>query len=134
MVATPNVFQLPWESELPGTSVDIRHADLDDPLGGVVRFTGALVAPVDVVVGKCAWEASLLSRCIDSSFGGAQVPVPSLHDLVLLKIAAGGPQDLADATELASDDPGVASRLRTIFDTLPEALRRDVETFLGRPS
>jgi hypothetical protein len=45
-----------------GASVEIRRGDDADPLAGVVRVSSPGERPVDVVVGKGAWQASLLSR------------------------------------------------------------------------
>lgn len=130
IVATRGVFDLAWETELPGVAVDRRRADYDDPIGGVVRFNAPGQSPVDLVVAKWKWEAAVLSRSTEISFAGTTVPVPRLTDLVLLKIAAGGPQDLADATELVTYDADVKDHLGAIVNDLPSQLQADVTTFL----
>jgi hypothetical protein len=87
------------------TRVDIRRGDIDDPLGGVVRIEQTSQRPVDVVLGKHAWQREMLSRA-EPVPGGPPVVLPS--DLVLLKLYAGGPQDLWDIRELLNQ-PGMAA-------------------------
>jgi hypothetical protein len=79
-----------------GVAVDIRRGDLTDPLAGVVRFQFPGESPLDVVVGKFAWQARLLERA--ETIGGT--PVVRAADLVLLKLYAGGPQDAWDVQQL----------------------------------
>ena len=132
LVATRRVFYIPWERELAGVAVDRRRAEYDDPIGGVVRLSAPEQSPVDIVVAKWKWEAAAISRSIETSFAETSVPVPTLTDLVLLKIAAGGPQDLADAAELASYDPDALTRLSELAETLPSALRKEVADFIAK--
>jgi len=80
-----------------GISVEIRHADADDPLGGVVRIEAPAERPVDVIVGKHAWQDRAVRRARRAGPGPAIV-LP--RDLVLLKLYAGGTQDLWDIREL----------------------------------
>jgi hypothetical protein len=99
------VFQASLWEELArrGEAVEIRKAEPDDPIGGVVRI-GSLPNRVDVVVGKWKWERAILERSEQmDAFGG--VLVPSRSDLILLKLAAGGYKDLVDAAALLSLGP-----------------------------
>ena len=77
-------------------AVEIRKGDLTDPLAGVVRFQAPGEIPVDVVVGKFAWQARLLERA--ERIGGTLVVRAA--DLVLLKLYAGGLQDAWDVQQL----------------------------------
>ena len=80
-----------------GTAIEVRRGDFDDPLAGVVRIGSPGERPVDVVVGRHAWQA----RAIQRARGGlGPAPVVAPRDLVLLKLYAGGPQDLWDVREL----------------------------------
>jgi hypothetical protein len=88
-----------------GVSVEIRHADADDPLGGVVRIEAPAERPVDVIVGKHAWQARAVSRAHRPGAGPAIVQP---RDLVLLKLYAGGTQDLWDIRELLRLPDGAA--------------------------
>jgi hypothetical protein len=87
-----------WEPlRAGGADVDIRRGDLDDPLGGVIRVTAAGERPIDVVLGKGRWQARSVERA-DRPPGGP--PIVAARDLVLLKLYAGGSQDLWDVRAL----------------------------------
>lgn len=94
-----------------GVSVDIRQADADDPLGGVVRLDASGERPVDVIVGKLDWQSRAVVRAEPLMDGPGVV---TAVDLVLLKLYAGGAQDLWDVRELLSI-PG-SERLREAVD------------------
>jgi hypothetical protein len=79
-----------------GVSVQVRKGDLTDPLAGVVRFQAPGETPIDIVVGKFAWQAKVLERA--EPIGGALVVRAA--DLVLLKLYAGGLQDAWDVQQL----------------------------------
>lgn len=80
-----------------GATVDVRRGDDEDPLAGVVRIELGDSRPVDVVVGRHAWQARAVAR---ARTGIAPAPVVDPRDLVLLKLYAGGPQDLWDIRQL----------------------------------
>jgi hypothetical protein len=80
-----------------GVTVDIRRGDAEDPLGGVVRLDAPGDRPVDIVLGKHAWQARAVERAVLPPGGPAVV---TARDLVLLKLYAGGTQDVWDVREL----------------------------------
>lgn len=95
---------------------EIRRGDSDDPLGGIVRF-GTRAAAVDVLLGKGAWIRHILERRIEVRVRRQRLPVVDRADLVLLKLFAGGPQDLLDINLLLTAHAGelratVVARLR----------------------
>ena len=114
--------------------VEIRKGDSEDPLAGVVRVSREEEAPVDVVVGKRAFLEGVLSRRRELVVRGRPVPVVLGGDLVLLKVFAGGPQDLLDAeTILAGDEDGrIRAELESRLTDLPAGLRREVAALLAR--
>ncbi len=87
------------------TTVNVRRGDLDDPLAGVVRVDRAGDRPVDIIVGRHAWQARALDRSAPQSEGPAIVLAP---DLVLLKLFAGGTQDLWDVEQLLALPEGAS--------------------------
>ena len=83
-----------------GIRAEVRRSDSDDPLAGVVRLAIPGKDPVDVVVGKSAWQGQIFQRAQAMQIEDIQVPVASRLDLILLKLFAGGPQDLWDVEQL----------------------------------
>ncbi len=88
-----------------GIAVEVRRADADDPLAGVVRCSGRDERPVDVIVGRGAWQRRAVERASALPVAGRSIPVVLPRDLVLLKLYAGGPQDAWDVAQLVALDP-----------------------------
>jgi len=109
-----------------GVSVDIRRGDADDPLAGVVHLAEGVGAPIDLVVGRSAWQAGVLDRATPRSVEGSLVPVASPTDLVLLKLYAAGPQDAWDVEQLlsAGDRESLIAHVQMSVAELPEDSRR----------
>jgi hypothetical protein len=57
-------------------------------------------------------------------FDGNRVPVADAPDLVLLKLAAGGPQDLLDVRMLLASDPAIAPIVEERLGEVPATMRR----------
>lgn len=87
-----------------GISVDIRKGDFDDPLAGVVRI-GSKPDQVDVIVARSQWERQIVERAEPLTIGNRPVPVARSGDLILLKLAAGGPIDQQDIHGLLAVGP-----------------------------
>jgi predicted nucleotidyltransferase len=83
-----------------GIGIEVRKGDFDDPLAGVVRFTASGDSPVDLVIGRSAWQGKLIARAETAHFAGVELPVLTVVDLILLKLYAGGPQDAWDIQQL----------------------------------
>ncbi|HEX6973704.1 MAG TPA: hypothetical protein VF147_04845 [Vicinamibacterales bacterium] len=98
---------------LTEASVEIRRGDAEDPLRGVVRIESGAERPVDVIVGKHAWQARAIER---AARHGSGPPVVLPRDLVLLKLYAGGTQDTWDVREL----------LRVCGDRLAQEVEADL--------
>jgi hypothetical protein len=87
-----------------GADVEVRKGDVFDPLAGVVRISQEGQRPVDVVVGKSAWQREVLERAA-SGVLDERLPVVRAADIILLKLYAGGPQDAWDVQQLlAAED------------------------------
>lgn len=94
-----------WQTlEAEGVQVDRRRGEFDDPIAGVVHITFEDGVEADVLLAKWKWEAEILERAEPLDLGGAIVPVPITSDLILLKLAAGGPIDLQDVIALVTMD------------------------------
>lgn len=90
--------------EQGGAAVDARKGDVDDPLAGVVRIAFADGLEADIVLAKWKWQSEVIERSERLDVGGVTVPVPITSDLILLKLAAGGPIDLQDVISLLAMD------------------------------
>lgn len=99
MVDDPRVLDpATWQPlDIERSAIDIRRGDHEDPLGGVVRITIAGDRPVDIILGKHGWQSRAIARA-ESIDGGLRVVLA--RDLILLKLYAGGSQDLWDIREL----------------------------------
>lgn len=106
-----------------GVGVDLRRGDDSDPLAGVVRFAATGERPVDLVVGKGSWQRYALARAEPGCFAGVDLPILRAADLILLKLYAGGPQDLWDITQLlaAGDHGALAEEIEVRLPDLPSA-------------
>jgi hypothetical protein len=51
-------------------------------------------------VGKSPWQRKILDRAGKAVFAGVELPVIRAVDLILLKLYAGGPQDIWDVQQL----------------------------------
>jgi hypothetical protein len=125
----------PWRDlSKGGDTVEVRRGDAEDPLAGVIRLTRSGQTPVDVVVGRHRWMEGVLTRAGVLSFGERQVPIVDAADLVLLKVFAGGPQDLLDAELLLAGEKGeeLRSEVEARLPVVPSRLRQAVRRLLAR--
>lgn len=121
--------------ERSGVVVEIRRGDSDDPLAGVTRLLPATGTRIDIVVGKSAWQHTILSRAPRVALMGGHVPVALPVDLVLLKLYAGGPQDAWDILQMLDAVPGLAAEVEQAVVSLPEECATLWQQILGaRPS
>lgn len=94
-----------WKDlESEGARVDIRRGDADDPIAGLARITFG-EDEIDILLARWKWEAAVLQRAERMNLGDVTAPVPITSDLILLKLAAGGPVDLQDVVALIHANP-----------------------------
>ncbi len=106
--------------ENAGVGVDIRRGDSDDPLAGVTRLLPATGTRIDIVVGRSAWQQTILARAPRVPLLGGHVPVALPVDLVLLKLYAGGPQDAWDVQQMLDAVPNLALEVEPAITVLPK--------------
>lgn len=105
-------------------TVDIRLGDADDPLAGVIRISETGERDVDVILGRHRWQHEIVvsARLVEHPAGTIRVVAP--EGLVLLKLYAGGPQDLWDVEQLrAALGPSLDSAVEAVVDRLPPDAR-----------
>lgn len=80
--------------------------------------------PLDIVLAGSGLEDDFLSRAKPTDIGGTSVPVIDLGDLIIAKVLAGRPKDIADATGLWRLHGAVldTDRIRETLRLLEEAL------------
>ncbi len=77
----------------------------DDPLRGVFRTQVSVAdreVPVQLIILPGAWTSIIVHGIVPLTVFGCNVPVVSWQALILLKLYAGGPQDLFDAQKILS--------------------------------
>ena len=94
-----------WTAMPADPPPEIRRGDASDPLAGVIRCNAA-GDPVDLLVGRGRFISEVVARRGFIDAGGFRIPVVDAPDLILLKLSAGGPQDLLDVRLLLHGDPG----------------------------
>lgn len=127
LVVDPVVLEkATWEAlAAGGIAVDRRRGDADDPLAGVVRLEAAGEPRVDLVVGRGGWQREVLRRATPERLEDVTLPVVTTADLVMLKLYAGGPQDLWDAAQLlaGADREFVVREVEQRIGALPPRCR-----------
>lgn len=113
-------------SAMPGTRVEVRRGDGDDPLAGVVRIEAEGERDVDVVIGRTSWQSHVVARARRVPVAGAMLPVVLPEDLVLLKLYAGGSQDAWDIEQLLAgpDREALVRQVDSRLDCLPPTAAR----------
>lgn len=105
-------------------TIGIRIGDDDDPLAGVIRISAPGDRDVDVVVGRHQWPRELVDAARPVWHPSGEIPVVAPEGLVLLKLYAGGPQDLWDIQQLrAALGPSLDAAVVRALDRVPQALR-----------
>ena len=113
-------------SEEDSVVVSVRKGDADDPLAGLVRIEAQGERAIDVVVGRSGWQTEAVAAAQMVDVAGMTVPVVGPADLVLLKLYAGGAQDLWDIEQLlaVADRPWLVAEVNRRLDPLPPDARR----------
>jgi hypothetical protein len=96
----PALAQSLNENGLPAT---FRKGGPDDPIVGAIRVTIPTAEdPIhcDILFPSKLWQAEAVRNAAPVYLEGIAIPVVITEDLFLLKLFAGGPQDLLDAAQL----------------------------------
>ena len=116
-----------------GVSVDVRPGDSTDPLAGVVRLQSPEEDVVDVVVALAPWHRALIGRARAVRLEDLELPVAEAADIILLKLYAGGPQDMWDIQQLLGTARGhrIAADVDARLGDLPAEHRRLWDSIRG---
>ena len=88
------------EFSAAGFRTECRYGDPDDPIAGMLVLQDEHTNRVDLIVGLRGLEVETFGRAIHVPFQGVTLRVVGREDFVAMKLFAGGPQDLADATSV----------------------------------
>ena len=128
LTTNPAVLGPAFWNDLSDATVDVRRGDLLDPLLGVVRIHSA-DEQVDVVVGKLKWQTAAVTRA--HPLEDPDLPIVQKADLVMLKLFAGGPQDLWDIHALLERDASLRDEVDRLVSALPDDARQLWERVRG---
>jgi predicted nucleotidyltransferase len=81
-----------------GFITELRRGDVDDPISAVLTLHDEFENRVDLLVGIRGFDPKAFSRTIDVPLDGESLRFVSLEDFIAMKIFAGSPQDVSDAT------------------------------------
>lgn len=96
-----------------GLNAELRRGGYDDPVPFLIRAD-----LLDIIVATKKYEAETIANSIAVNIAGRDIPVASPEYLIILKLKAGGPQDLLDVKELLSSnlvDKGELTNLATRY-------------------
>jgi hypothetical protein len=91
----------------------------DDPLRGVIRTTvptGSISVPVQLIVLPDTFTEAVFQQVTTLSFMNRTVPMVGWERLVILKLYAGGPQDVFDARQILKVRQPSENELRAVSD------------------
>ena len=101
-----------WGAPRATEDIDLL-ADLSpsQELDAALRLRSRSGPEIDVVCATRAWEREMLSRSIRLRLPqGLEIPVVAIEDLIVLKLMAGGPADVADLLQRAGPLPELEKR------------------------
>lgn len=78
-----------------GLNAELRRGGFNDPVPYLIRADA-----VDMIVATKTFEVEAIKQSVDVPIAGKTIPIVSPEYLIILKLNAGGPQDLLDVQEL----------------------------------
>jgi hypothetical protein len=88
--------------EAAGFVAVLTRGDIDDPIPGLLRLNDLYENRVDLLLGLRGLEPQAFSRAVDVSFQGRTLKFIGREDFIAMKVFAGGPMDLIDASRAIS--------------------------------
>jgi predicted nucleotidyltransferase len=87
--------------EEKGYLVKVFKSTLDDPINGLIRiYDQDETELADIIPVFWKWQEEIVTAAEEIDLSGIKLPVARIEDLIILKLKAGGPQDLIDVEEL----------------------------------
>src|SRR5262249_27358327 len=89
-----------------GFDTDLRTAEADDPVSGMLVLSDDFGNHVKLLGGLRNMDPEILSRTLEVKFRGATLRIVGREDFIAMKCFAGSPQDLVDARSAYRAAPG----------------------------
>jgi predicted nucleotidyltransferase len=89
-----------------GFETQLRTAEADDPVTGMLVLRDEFGNHVELLGGLRNMDPQLFSRTLEIDFRGEKLRIAGLEDFIAMKCYAGGPQDLFDARSAYQAAPG----------------------------
>jgi len=132
-ITVPALPDLERSFRATGFITELRRGDVDDPISAVLTLHDEFENRVDLLVGIRGFDPQAFSRTIDVPLDGESLRFVSLEDFIAMKIFAGSPQDVSDATtalEVATE-PLDANLLRQLARRYGADTARSLENVLA---
>jgi hypothetical protein len=101
-VDTRKVAHLESALKAAGLRTELTRGDLEDPIPGLLKVSDSFGNRVDLLLGLRGMESQAFSRVIEIPFQGSTLKFIGGEDFIAMKVFAGGPMDLVDATRAIS--------------------------------
>jgi hypothetical protein len=85
-----------------GFQTELTRGDFEDPISGLLRLSDSFGNRVDLLIGLRGLEIQAFSRVVEVPFQGTTLRFIGREDFVAMKLFAGGPVDIVDATRAVS--------------------------------
>jgi predicted nucleotidyltransferase len=80
----------------------MTRGDFDDPIPGLLKVNDSYGNRVDLLLGLRGVEPKAFSRLVEVPFQGNTLKFVGREDFIAMKVFAGGPMDIVDATRAIS--------------------------------
>jgi hypothetical protein len=92
--------------ERAGFDTELRTAEADDPVDGMLVLSDDFGNRVELLGGLRNMDPEILSRTLEVKFRNEALRIVGREDFIAMKCFAGGPQDLLDARSAYRAAPG----------------------------
>jgi len=89
-----------------GFDTELRTAEADDPVSGMLVLSDDLGNHVELLGGLRNMDPGIFSRTLEVEFRNETLRIVGREDFIAMKCFAGGPQDLLDARSAYQTAPG----------------------------
>jgi len=115
------------------TSCCRSQCDTEDPIPGLLRLRDGYDNRVDLLIGLRGMEPQAFSRAIEVSFQGKTLKFVGREDFIAMKVFAGGPMDMIDASRALAASGGCMDRelLRRLARRYGREAAEALERLLG---